>query len=99
MQENNSGLALAPSLMGLNNNLDFMGKRLHVQTENAAFPVAHILTQVFYGGRVLASKKSEYPPGVREAQDFSAIQELMRKQHYEVIQEIKDKQIQILNER
>jgi len=99
MQENHGGFAPASSPIGLNNNLDFMGKRLHVQTENAVYPLAHILTQVFCGGRVLASKKLEYPPGVLEAQDFSTIQALMHKQHYEVIQEIQDKQIRILNER
>ncbi len=82
--------------MGLNNNLEFMGRQLHVQTENMAFPVAHIITQVFCGGRVLLSKKSEYPPAVRESHDFSKIQQLMRAQHYQIMQEIVDKKNRIL---
>jgi hypothetical protein len=85
--------------MGLNNNLEFMGKKLHVQTENMGFPVAHIVTQVFCGGRVLLSKKSEYASNSREPQDLTKIQKLMHAQHCQIIQEITDKKKRILGAR
>jgi len=92
----NNGIACASPPTGLNNNLEFMGKLLHVQTENVEFPMARIVTQVFCGGRVVLSKKTEYPPGIRESKDFRKIHQLMRMQHFKIIQEITDKQTRIL---
>ena len=85
-----------PATMGLNDNLDFMGRQLHVQTENTRSPGMCIVTQVFSNGRVVFSTKSEYPPGVCESQEFSQIQALMRAQHFRVIEKIRDKKAQIL---
>ncbi len=86
------GKSNAAFISGLNDNLDFLGKLLHIQTEHSAYPTAHIVTQVFCGGRVMLSKKSDYPPGVCESHDFGRIQQLMKTQHCQVIQEIRDKQ-------
>jgi hypothetical protein len=94
--EEQGGMASASAPTGLNNNLQFMGKQLHVQTENMEFPVAHIVTQVFCGGRVVLSKKSEYPAGLRESRDFSTIQRLMQTQHHQILREITEKQTRIL---
>jgi hypothetical protein len=95
-QKDSSKMPGAALSMGLNNNLEFMGRQLHVQTENMAFPAAQIVTHVFCGGRVLLSRKSEYPSAIQESHDFSKIQQLMRAQHYQVIQEITDKKNKIL---
>jgi hypothetical protein len=97
--ENGVNPAPAPVLtaMGLNDNLDFMGRQLHVQTENLRSPSPCIVTQVFCNGRVLFSTKSEYLPGVNESQDFSRIGDLMQSQHYRVIEKIRDKKAQILS--
>jgi len=83
------------SLSGLNDNLDFMGKPLHVQTESVAFPVACIVTQVFSKGKVILSRKSGFPPGVRENGDVARMQELMHAQHRQIIRNIADKQARI----
>jgi len=93
--------AASPSVltaMGLNDNVDFMGRQLHVQTENLRSPAMCIVTQVFCNGRVLFSTKSEYPPGVHESQDFGRIRDLMRAQHFRVIEKIRDKKAQILGQ-
>jgi hypothetical protein len=79
-------------ITGLNDNVDFLGRQLHIQTEHTGFPTAHIVTQVFCSGRVMLSKKTEYPSGVCESPDFSKIQQLMKAQHCQIIQELKDKQ-------
>jgi hypothetical protein len=86
-----------PTVMGLNDNLDFMGRLIHVQTENMRSPAMCIVTQVFCNGRVVFSTKSEFPPGLCESQAFSQIQGLMRAQHFEVIKKIRDKKTQILS--
>jgi hypothetical protein len=84
---------------GLNDDLEFMGKRLHVQTEHMELPVAHIVTQVFSNGRVLMSKKRECPAGIQASQDIGGVQRLMSAQHYQVLQEIAAKQAKILSSR
>jgi hypothetical protein len=94
-----NGLASTAPAMGLNDNLEFMGRQLHVQTEHLEYPVARIVTQVFCNGRVMRSKKSEYSADIRETHDISKIQQLMNAQHYQVIREITEKQSQILGSR
>jgi len=83
-------------MMGLNDNLEFMGKSLHIQTENLGFTGRRITTQVFCNGKVILSAKSEYPSTIRDQKDQSKVQELMRKQHFNVIREIEAKKIRIL---
>jgi hypothetical protein len=80
------------SVAGLNDNLEFMGKHLHVQTERIGFPNPHIVTQVFCSGRVLSSKKAEIP-------DSRKTEELMREQHLRTMREISDKQKRYLESR
>ncbi len=83
---------------GLNDNLEFMGKQLHVQTEKTGFPVPRIVTQVFSNGRVVFSKRSDILPNP-ESREFTIIQDLMRTQHFQTIQEISIKQKRILGSR
>jgi len=81
--------------MGLNDNLDFFGTQLHIQTENMAHPMPRIVTQVFSKGRVVFSKKTEYPANILDTGNPANIHELMRTQHFQVIQDISDKQKRI----
>jgi hypothetical protein len=97
--QGNSGTELKLPVVGLNDNLVFMGRELHVQTEHAGFPTARIVTQVFCSGRVLLSKKTECPAGIRESQDFNKLQKLMSTQHYQVLEEIVAKQARIMSSR
>jgi hypothetical protein len=85
-------MALAAPVTGLNSNLEFMGKRLHIQTENVQFPSAQIITQVFSGGRVVLSKKKDHPPDVAGSGNTRKIRDLMQSQHLQVIKEIKEKE-------
>lgn len=80
---------------GLNDNLDFLGTPLHVQTECLDLPEAHIATQVFSKGRILFSRKAAIPPEIRLAGDSEPIRALMRSQHSGVLAEIADKQKRI----
>jgi hypothetical protein len=91
-----NGIAAENSAPGLNDNLEFLGRRLHVQTERTGLPVPRIVTQVFSEGRVVFSRKFEIPPIGRESQEFPNTQELMRTQHFETLREIEGKQKRIL---
>jgi hypothetical protein len=91
------GAAVEKSASGLNDNLEFMGKPLHVQTERIGLPMPHIVTQVFSNGRVVFSRKTEIPAFGQESPESSRIQEMMHAQHFTTIQEIADKQKRILD--
>ncbi len=94
--EGKPGTPAENSAPGLNDNLEFMGRRLHIQTERIGLPSPHIVTQVFSNGRVIFSKKSEIPQ--EEAHQESAqIQERMHAQHLETMREIEAKQKRALN--
>jgi len=98
-QQSKSGSESKVPVTGLNDNLEFMGRRLHIQTEHMELPVARIVTQVFSNGRVLLSKKMECPADIHEPHDVGRIQKLMSAQHYQVLQEIEAKQARILSSR
>jgi predicted peptidase len=78
--------------MGLNDNIDFLGKELHVQTENVDATVPCILTQVFFRGRVIQTVKHEYPTEIRNHNNFSKIHDLMHTQHKDVMEKISRQQ-------
>jgi hypothetical protein len=81
--------------MGLNDNRVFLGRELHIQTENVRFPAPHIVTQVFSGGRILLTRKSDPPVDGGEdssQQQTQELMELMRLQHQGVIGELSEKQ-------
>jgi flagellar biosynthesis protein FlhG len=83
--------------IGLNDNLDFMGKQIHIQTEDMGFSGRSISTQVFCEGRVILSTKSEYPASLKSRNNPAEIAELMRKQHFNVIRELESKKVRILH--
>ena len=90
------GISSNLPVVGLNDNLDFMGRQLHVQTEYIELPEPRISTQVFCSGRVMLSKKSECPPDIRESHDTQKLQQIMNAQHHQVLREIADKQARIM---
>jgi hypothetical protein len=90
------GVSFNLPVVGLNDNLDFMGRQLHVQTEYIELPEPRISTQVFCSGRVMLSKKSECPRGIRDSHDTQKLQQIMNTQHHQVLREIAQKQARIL---
>ena len=97
-EESSEGIAQPTRVPGLNDNLEFMGRQIHIQTESAGFPEARIVTQVFSKGKVLFSRKTDYA-AADDSGGTARIQELMNSQHIQVIKEIKDKQARILDSR
>jgi len=88
-----------PPVTGLNDNVEFLGRQLHIQTEFIELPNSHIVTQVFSNGRVLLSRKSEFPSGNPQSLDIHELQRAMNAQHRQALQEISEKQARALNSR
>ncbi len=81
--------------MGLNDNLAFLGRDLHIQTEDRVEAGRCIATQVFCDGHVILSTKSEYPSRLRNPQHMNELVEMMRHQHYGVIREIESRNTKV----
>lgn len=80
------------SAIGLNDNVKFMGKQLHVQTEILRATEGIIITQIFSNGRVILSKKTA------RSFDCVDIQNLMNCQHAQVIRSLAEKERRILDD-
>ncbi len=81
-------------IMGLNDNLMFKGSELHIQTEDMGHTLRCITTQVFKEGKIILSTKLEYPADLTQQSNCGQIMELMRKQHFEIIREIENGEVQ-----
>lgn len=92
------GIAVEDSVPGLNDNVDFLGRQLHVQTERIGFPAPQIVTQVFNNGRIVFSKKCPLT-GAGSDPGSQGILDLMRAQHSQTIREIEAKQRKALDSR
>lgn len=88
MDEHAKGLQRDQPLTGLNHSLHHMGKEIHVQTEDLGAREQYIETQVFCGGCVILSTRMAYSASTKDQDGREAVAELMRKQHFGVIQEI-----------
>jgi hypothetical protein len=70
---------------GFNHNVKHRGKVYHVQTEDSGLANPQIVTHLFAGGNILASKKIYYGD-IAEAENLVAIvRELMEEQHKDVL--------------
>lgn len=76
------------SAMSLNDNLNFLGKELHIQTENVQSDNPHIRTHVFSSGRVIHTKILAFPVSLMQSRDLNEIHRLMQAQHCEIIDKI-----------
>ena len=95
--QNGNGPAKTKAVVGLNDNLAFLGKQLHVQTEHLVLPAPRIVTQVFSNGRVLLSRRTDCPGDAAAPADGEEIRQRMQAQHLQVIREIAAKQQRVLN--
>lgn len=68
-------------LPGFNHNIKHQGRIYHVQTEDSGVSNPHIITHLFVGGNILATKKTSYADIVNADNLTVVVQELMEEQH------------------
>ena len=69
-------------LLGYNTNVRHKGKLYHIQTEDSGVNHPHIITHLFAdGGRIVASKKTEYAQHLGSANLQVIVKKLMQEQH------------------
>jgi hypothetical protein len=82
------GKTFEKAVAGFNHNIKHKGKVYHVQTEDSGINNPHILTHLFVGGNVLASKKTSYAD-ILDAENLSErVRALMEGQHKEMLRNL-----------
>ncbi len=76
------------AVTGFNHNIKHKGKVYHVQTEDSGVANPHIITHLFVGGNILASKKSSYADIVQSENLRELVRELMEEQHKQMLRNL-----------
>ena len=78
-------------LVGYNNNVRHKGKLYHIQTEDSGIKHPHIITHLFAdGGRIIASKKTDYTQYLGSANLQEIVKKLMQEQHKSIFIGLRD---------
>lgn len=87
-------------VVGFNHNVRYREQLFHVQTEDSGLKNPHIITLLYFGGTIIASKKTSYADITRVDNLEAVVEDLMKEQHKEMLRRLKngefDKNIQAL---
>jgi hypothetical protein len=83
-----SGESNKKMVVGFNHNIKHRGKMYHIQTEDSGLENPHIITHLFVGGNILASKKTSYADIVGAENLAQVVRELMEEQHKEMLRNL-----------
>src|SRR5438270_11984962 len=76
------------AVTGFNHNIKHKGRVYHVQTEDSGVNNPHIITHLFVGGNILASKKTSYADILNAENLADVVRELMEEQHKEMLRNL-----------
>lgn len=73
---------------GFNHNVKYRDRIFHCQTEDSGIGNPHIITHLFVGGNILATKKTSYADIVKTDRLEEVVTELMQEQHKEMLKKL-----------
>src|SRR3954462_14731155 len=76
------------AVTGFNHNIKHKGKVYHVQTEDSGASNPHIITHLFVGGNILATKKSSYTDIVKSENLPELVRDMMEEQHKQMLRNL-----------
>ena len=76
-----NGQKKSQMMVGFNHNIKHKDRIFHVQTEDSGTQNPHIITHLFVGGNILATKKTSYADIVKAENLSEIVKELMEEQH------------------
>ncbi|HEY6871362.1 MAG TPA: hypothetical protein VI298_01415 [Geobacteraceae bacterium] len=76
-------------VVGFNHNVMYKGDVFHIQTEDSGMATPHIITLLYRGGTILASKKTSYADIIKIENLDQVVEELMKEQHKEMLRNLK----------
>ena len=75
-------------VVGFNHNIKHKGQVYHVQTEDSGVENPHIITHLFVGGNILASRKTSYAAFLASKDLEKVVRSLMEDQHKEILRKL-----------
>lgn len=76
-------------VVGFNHNFSYKGAVYHIQTEDSGRSTPHIITLLYRGGNILASKKTSYADIIKVDSLEQVVEDLMKEQHKEMLRRLK----------
>lgn len=76
-------------VVGFNHNVMYKGEVFHIQTEDSGLSNPHIITLLYRGGTILASKKTSYADIIKIENLDQVVEELMKEQHKGMLRNLK----------
>ena len=76
-------------VVGFNHNFRYKGEVYHIQTEDSGVRSPNIVTLLYHGGTILASKKTSYADIAKVDNLDQVVEELMKEQHKEMLRRLK----------
>ncbi len=76
-------------VVGFNHNFRYKGEVYHIQTEDSGLKNPNIVTLLYQGGTILASKKTSYADITKVDNLVQVVEELMKEQHKEMLRSLK----------
>jgi len=73
---------IPPPLLGYNNNVRYLGRTFHIQTEDSGTKYARIMTHLFIdGGRIVKTTRTEYGAVLEQPNMAETLRRMMKEQH------------------
>jgi len=82
-------------VVGYNHNIRYKGEVFHVQTEDSGINSPHIITLLYRGGNIIASKKTSYADIVKMGNLSQVVEELMKEQHKDMLRRLKSAEFDV----
>ena len=76
-------------VVGFNHNFRYKGEVYHIQTEDGGLKSPNIVTLLYRGGTILASKKTTYADIAKVDNLEQVVEELMKEQHKGMLRKLK----------
>jgi hypothetical protein len=76
------------AVSGFNHNITHAGRVFHVQTEDSGVNNPNIITHLFVGGNILASKKTSYAELLKAENLQELVRQLMEDQHKQMLRNV-----------
>ncbi len=77
-------------VVGFNHNFPYKGQIYHIQTEDGGVGSPNIVTLLYHGGTILASRKTSYADIARVDNLEQVVEDLMKEQHKGMLRSLKN---------
>ena len=77
-------------VVGFNHNFPYKGQIYHIQTEDGGLASPNIVTLLYHGGTILASRKTSYADIARVDNLDQVVEDLMKEQHKGMLRSLKN---------